>query len=107
MYFKIPMWALTPCLSYNAYASMVVKNLLCTVIACMIECSFYLQPLQEDMVIIQNFHDSLVIGAACAAVSQITIKSVSTYKSVLVTITNGTRQVHNYVDYTHMEIARL
>ena len=90
MYFKIPVWAMIPCLSYNVYASMVVKDLLCTAIACM---SFYLQPLQEDMVIIQNFHDPLVIGAACAAVSQITAKSVFAYKSVLVTITNGTRQV--------------
>ena len=45
------------------------------------------------MEVIKNFGDSLVIGAACAAVNQITIKSVFTYKSVLVTITNGTRQV--------------
>ena len=45
------------------------------------------------MEIIENFSDPLVIGAACAAVNQITIKSVFTYKSVLVAITNGTRQV--------------
>ena len=58
---------------------------------------FYLQPLQKDTEIIKNFSDPLVIGAACAAVNQITIKSVFTSKSVLVTITNGTRQVCNYI----------
>ena len=36
MYFKIPVWAMISCLSYNVYASIVVKDLLCTAIACMI-----------------------------------------------------------------------
>ena len=37
--------------------------------------------------------DPLVIGAACAAVDQITALSNSIYKSVLVHIENGTYQV--------------
>jgi len=43
--------------------------------------------------IIQNFSDPHLVGAACAAVDQITDMSNSVYKSVLVVITSGTYQV--------------
>ena len=42
---------------------------------------------------LQNFSDQKVMGAACAAVDQITEMSNSEYKSVLVTIISGTYQV--------------
>ena len=42
---------------------------------------------------IQNFSDPHVMGAACAAVNEITAMSNSVYKSVLVVITSGTYQV--------------
>ena len=42
---------------------------------------------------LQNFSDPRVMGAACAAVDQITEMSNSVYKSVLITITGGTYQV--------------
>ena len=42
---------------------------------------------------IQNFSDPHVMGAACAAVNEITAMSNSVYKSVLVIITSGTYQV--------------
>lgn len=43
---------------------------------------------------LQNFSDPHVRGAACVAINQITAKSNSVYKSVLVAITSGTYQVH-------------
>ena len=43
--------------------------------------------------IIQNFSDPAVIGAACVAVNQITNMSNSEYRSALVSIENGTMQV--------------
>ena len=42
---------------------------------------------------LQNFSDPKVMGAACAAVDQITEMSTFEYKSVLVTIISGTFQV--------------
>ena len=57
---------------------------------------FYLQPLPGGRVSIQDFSDPRVIGAACAAVDQITAISNSRYKSVLVVIANGTYQVCIY-----------
>ena len=42
---------------------------------------------------LQNFSDPMVVGAACAAVDQITEMSNSEFKSVLVSITSGTYQV--------------
>lgn len=43
--------------------------------------------------IIQDFSDPRIIGAACAAANQITAMSNSIYKSVVVIIMNGTFQV--------------
>jgi len=43
--------------------------------------------------IIQNLDNPAVIGAACAAVDQITSMSNSEYRSALVSIENGTMQV--------------
>lgn len=42
---------------------------------------------------LHNFSDPRVMGAACAAVDEITAMSNSVYKSVLILITNGTYQV--------------
>ena len=42
---------------------------------------------------LQNLSDPMVVGAACAAVDQITEMSNSEFKSVLVSITSGTYQV--------------
>ena len=42
---------------------------------------------------IRNLSDSRVMGAACAAVDNITAMSNSLYKSVLIVITSGTFQV--------------
>jgi len=43
--------------------------------------------------IIQNFADSRLRGAACAAANQITEMSNSLNKQVVVSILNGTQQV--------------
>ena len=43
--------------------------------------------------IIQNFTDSHVCGAACAAANQVTEMSKSMNKMVVVSIFNGTQQV--------------
>ena len=43
---------------------------------------------------IEDLTDPRVMGAACAATGHITAMSNSVYKSVLVTIANGTQQVH-------------
>ena len=65
--------------------------------ACCLNVHFCLQPPPGGKMIIQNFSDPHVIGAACAAVDQITAISNSKYKSVLVVIANGTYQVRTYV----------
>ena len=43
--------------------------------------------------IIQNFTDPRVLGAACAAANRITEMSNSVYKQVVVSVLNGTYQV--------------
>lgn len=43
--------------------------------------------------IIEDYDDPNVMGAACAAADQITAMSNSLYKSVVVRIANGTFQV--------------
>ena len=54
--------------------------------------------------IIQNISGPRVMGAACAAVNQITAISNSRYKFVLVQIANGTYQVRTCASYNTMII---
>ncbi|XP_065919145.1 uncharacterized protein [Dysidea avara] len=49
--------------------------------------------------IIQNFTDPRVLGAACAAANRITEMSNSVYKQVVVSVLNGTYQVVNGLKY--------
>ena len=61
--------------------------------------SFCSQPPPVGQWPIEDLTDPYVMGAACAAADYITAMSNSVYKSVLVTITNGTQQVRR-VDIT-------
>ena len=59
---------------------------------------------------LQNFSDPRVVGAACAAVNEITTTSNSLYKSVLVVISTGTYQVSKLLFtgiLSHMHTYRL
>lgn len=56
-------------------------------------------PLPGGKMVIEDFSGPHILGATCAAVDQITAMSNSVYKSILVTIKNGTYQVVNGVKY--------
>lgn len=64
-------------------------------------------PLPGGRTSIDDFSDPLVIGAACAAVDQITTISNSKYKSVFVLIANGTKQVVNGFKYDLLMVVAL